>query len=113
MIDYHPQATVQDQGFGIAAQHLPHIFERFYRAAPQSSDEARSGGLGLAIAQAIMQAHGGEIRCQSELGKGSVFTLVFPTIRERLDGAVGEDELLRTSVAKAEETPARVADAAL
>jgi two-component system OmpR family sensor kinase len=78
--DDRPTAVVRDEGFGIAPEHLPHIFERFYRAAPQSSDESRSGGLGLAIAQAIIQAHGGEIRCSSEPGKGSVFTIVFASL---------------------------------
>lgn len=83
VIDGCPYVTVQDEGPGIPPEHLSHIFERFYRAAPQSSDEARSGGLGLAIAQAIMRAHGGEIHCRSQLGGGSVFTLVFPSSRER------------------------------
>jgi signal transduction histidine kinase len=82
IVDGSPNATVQDEGPGIPPEHLSHIFERFYRAAPQSSDEARSGGLGLAIAQAIMRAHGGEIHCRSDLGGGSVFTLVFPSRRE-------------------------------
>jgi len=82
VVDGIPHATVQDEGPGIPPEHLSHVFERFYRAAPQSSDEARSGGLGLAIAQAIMRAHGGEIECRSEVGGGSVFTLVFPSKRE-------------------------------
>jgi two-component system OmpR family sensor kinase len=73
-----PLVAIRDEGYGISAVHLPHIFKRFYRAAAQSSDETRSGGLGLAIAEAIMRAHGGEIRCQSEVGRGSVFTLFFP-----------------------------------
>jgi heavy metal sensor kinase len=73
----HPVVAVQDEGSGISSEDLPHIFERFYRAAPQSSDETRSGGLGLAIADAIMRAHGGTIHCQSELGKGSTFFLSF------------------------------------
>lgn len=76
----HPEVTVQDEGFGIAPEHLPHIFERFYRAAPDCNDETRSGGLGLSIAEAIMRAHGGEIRCQSELGIGSTFVVVFPGV---------------------------------
>ena len=75
----HAEAFVEDQGHGIGPEHLPHIFERFYRATPSSNEDSRSGGLGLAIADAIMKAHAGQIRCQSKLGVGSVFTLVFPT----------------------------------
>jgi heavy metal sensor kinase len=69
---------VQDTGPGISPESLPHIFKRFFRAAPQGSEDLRSGGLGLAIAQAIMRVHEGQVRCESELGKGSLFTLTFP-----------------------------------
>jgi signal transduction histidine kinase len=54
----------EDQGIGIPDEHLPFIFERFYRAAPSANGEAHSGGLGLAIAQAIVRALGGSIQCQ-------------------------------------------------
>ena len=73
------QIQFEDQGMGISSEHLPHIFERFYRAASTDSVEARSGGgLGLAIAQAIANAHGGKIDCQTTLGQGSVFTVILP-----------------------------------
>jgi len=72
------RASFSDQGIGIANEHLPFIFERFYRAAPSSSGEAQSGGLGLAIAQAIARAQGGFIECRSDLGVGSTFTVVLP-----------------------------------
>ena len=68
----------QDQGFGISPEHVPHIFERFYRANGTSHVEARSGGLGLAIAQAIANAHGGKIECHTALGHGSTFTVTLP-----------------------------------
>jgi signal transduction histidine kinase len=71
----------QDQGIGISAEHLPFIFERFYRAAPSGSGESHSGGLGLAIAQAIAQAQGGSIECSSEPGVGSTFTVIFPVVK--------------------------------
>jgi heavy metal sensor kinase len=72
------RAQFQDQGIGISPEHLPRIFERFYRAAPPGSVEAHSGGLGLAIAQAIVRAEGGSIECVSEVGKGSTFTVNLP-----------------------------------
>jgi len=66
----------EDQGIGISKQDLPRIFERFFRAAP--SGEIQSGGLGLSIAQAIVQAHQGTIECESTPGAGSVFTIRLP-----------------------------------
>ena len=66
----------QDQGIGISKEDLPRIFERFFRAAP--SGESHSGGLGLSIAQAIVQAHHGTIECESTPGVGSVFTVQLP-----------------------------------
>lgn len=72
------QVVVRDQGLGIADEHLPHIFKRFYRAAPDPNEESRSGGLGLAIAEAIIRAHHGTIDCVSKIGEGSMFTLWFP-----------------------------------
>lgn len=67
-----------DQGAGISSEHLPHIFDRFYRVAQPGAGEAKSGGLGLAIAQAIAQAQRGSIRCESKPGAGSTFTLSLP-----------------------------------
>jgi heavy metal sensor kinase len=69
---------IQDEGPGIPREHQPHIFKRFYRAPSATSDETRSGGLGLAIATAIVTAHGGLIECQSDVGKGSTFTVQLP-----------------------------------
>jgi signal transduction histidine kinase len=65
-----------DQGIGIPRDHLPHIFDRFYRAG---AGEARSGGLGLAIAQAIVRAQGGTIECTTSAGAGSTFAVVLPS----------------------------------
>jgi len=74
------KVSFEDQGIGIALEHLPHIFERFFRVAPRDDVESQSGGLGLAIAQAVVQAHGGSIECESELGVGSVFTVRLPLV---------------------------------
>lgn len=67
----------QDEGIGIAKEHLGHVFERFFRAGP--STDTQSGGLGLSIAQAIVQAHNGTIECMSEIGAGSTFTVRLPS----------------------------------
>ena len=72
------QTQFRDEGIGIPAEHLPHIFERFYRAEPHHSEEIQSGGLGLAIAQAIVRAEGGSIHCHTAVGKGTVFTVNLP-----------------------------------
>jgi signal transduction histidine kinase len=72
---------------GISSQHLPFIFERFYRAGAASSGEAHSGGLGLAIAQAIARAQGGSIECESAPGFGSTFTVVLPMTYSRESAA--------------------------
>jgi len=77
-VDGSAQVQFADQGMGISKEHLPHIFERFYRASGSQSAEARSGGLGLAIAQAIANAHGGKIECKTEPGRGSTFTVTLP-----------------------------------
>jgi signal transduction histidine kinase len=66
----------RDEGIGISKEDQPRIFERFFRAAP--SCETHSGGLGLSIAQAIVQAHHGTIECESTLGAGSLFTIRLP-----------------------------------
>ena len=72
------EVTVSDTGEGIRADDLPHIFERFYRSE-KSRNRGRGGaGLGLAIARSIVQAHRGDIRVESEIGKGTQFTFNIP-----------------------------------
>jgi signal transduction histidine kinase len=75
------RVVISDRGAGIPAEHLPHIFRRFYRAPSTNSAEARSGGLGLAIATAIAGAHGGRIKCRSQVGVGSTFSVTLPVTR--------------------------------
>ena len=69
---------VSDHGSGIAPEHLPRLFERFYRVDKGRSRELGGTGLGLAIVKHIAQAHGGTVTVESTLGKGSVFTLHLP-----------------------------------
>jgi two-component system phosphate regulon sensor histidine kinase PhoR len=70
---------VQDFGGGIASEHLPRLFERFYRVDKARSRESGGTGLGLAIAKHIMLAHGGSIRAESELAHGATFLFTLPT----------------------------------
>lgn len=69
---------VRDQGSGIAREHLPRIFERFYRVDPSRSRKIGGTGLGLAIVKHIAQAHRGQVTVDSTPGQGSVFTLHLP-----------------------------------
>jgi len=70
--------AVSDTGAGIPASQLPHVFEKFYQANNQAAASAKGTGLGLAIAKAIVEAHQGEIRCDSVEGEGTTFTLLLP-----------------------------------
>jgi two-component system phosphate regulon sensor histidine kinase PhoR len=70
---------VRDYGPGIASEHLPRLFERFYRVDKARSRESGGTGLGLAIAKHIVRAHGGTVRVSSELHHGSTFVFLLPT----------------------------------
>ncbi len=69
---------VEDTGSGIAPEHLPHVFERFYRGDPSRQRDSGGAGLGLAIVKEIAEAHGGTVRVESTLGKGASFTVALP-----------------------------------
>ncbi len=70
--------SVSDTGIGIEAKHLPHIFERFYRAAPEHVHSAGGSGLGLAIVDWVVRAHNGQVSVDSRVGVGSTFTVRLP-----------------------------------
>jgi signal transduction histidine kinase len=72
------EVSVSDTGEGIRAEDLSHVFESFYRGEKSRSRSTGGAGLGLAISRGIVQAHGGEIKVQSEAGRGSQFTFTLP-----------------------------------
>lgn len=69
---------VADTGEGIPAEEIPNIFERFYRVDKSRARSTGGHGLGLTIARRLVEAHGGKIEVESELGKGSRFTFTVP-----------------------------------
>ena len=73
---------VQDTGVGISAEHLPHVFERFYRVEKSRSRDGGGSGVGLAISRALIEAMDGSIRVESPgAGKGATFMFTLPTVR--------------------------------
>jgi two-component system sensor histidine kinase BaeS len=74
------ELSIRDTGSGIDAEDLPFVFDRFYRGdkSRQRMDDGASSGLGLAIAKAIVEAHGGTIQVESTAGSGTTFTIILP-----------------------------------
>jgi two-component system, OmpR family, sensor histidine kinase BaeS len=70
--------SVTDNGIGISAEDLPHIFDRFYRVDRSRTRSTGGSGLGLAIVKQLVEAHGGKVWVESESGKGSRFSLLLP-----------------------------------
>ena len=82
-IDQNLVLIIRDSGAGIPPEHLPHVFDRFYRADPARARGTGGTGLGLAITRAIIRAHGGEIKAESPgRGQGSTFTIHMPIHQE-------------------------------
>ena len=72
------EVRVRDTGAGIAPEHLPFVFERFYRADPARARATGGAGLGLAIVRQLVEAQGGRVSAESALGRGSTFTFTVP-----------------------------------
>ena len=77
----HAVLEVRDNGEGIAARHLPRLSERFYRVDASRSSESGGTGLGLAIVRRILDLHEATLQIESEPGRGSSFSCVFPEQR--------------------------------
>jgi signal transduction histidine kinase len=71
-------ADVVDSGIGISREHLPLIFDQFYRVSRREDQKVKGTGLGLAIAKKIVEAHNGTIQVASEPGQGSTFSVRLP-----------------------------------
>jgi two-component system heavy metal sensor histidine kinase CusS len=74
--DVDVEVVVSDNGCGIAPEHLPRVFDRFYRA--DSSRSSDGAGLGLALVKSIVVLHGGSATIRSEIGRGTTVRLIFP-----------------------------------
>jgi two-component system OmpR family sensor kinase len=74
------QITVADDGPGIPAEHLPHLWNRFYRGDKARSRASGGSGLGLAIVKYIAEAHGGRVGVTSAAGQGTIFTITLPVM---------------------------------
>jgi PAS domain S-box-containing protein len=74
--------SVADTGSGIPSEHLPRIFERFYRVDASRSRQEGGTGLGLAIVKHLVEAHGGRVEAESELGRGTTILLYFPSVTQ-------------------------------
>ena len=70
--------SVRDTGVGIAPEHLPYVFDRFYRADPSRARDTGGSGLGLAIVKGVVEAHHGRVWAESQPGIGSIFTVSLP-----------------------------------
>ncbi|BBI33720.1 sensor histidine kinase [Cohnella abietis] len=77
-LDQNAELTIEDNGSGIADEHLPHLFDRFYRIEGSRARKYGGSGLGLSITLALVELHGGSLKAKSHLGKGSLFCVSLP-----------------------------------
>ncbi len=89
--DQYGTVSVEDSGIGIPAEHLPHVFDRFYRVDKARTRAEGGTGLGLSIAQSIVHAHGGTIEITSALGQGTVCRMTIPAVTKGQTDALTSD----------------------
>jgi len=92
MDEGHAVFAVSDTGLGIAAEHIPRLTERFYRIDRSRSRDTGGTGLGLAIVKHVLSRHHADLRITSEVGRGSVFRVVFPLDRSGHEGLEAQGE---------------------
>jgi signal transduction histidine kinase len=80
---------VADSGPGIPPEALPRVFDKFYQVEGQPSPRQPGSGLGLAIARQIVEAHGGTLEAESEVGRGTTFRVLLPLEPAAVNGPVG------------------------
>jgi two-component system sensor histidine kinase BaeS len=85
---------VRDSGKGIAPEHLPHIFDRFYRADPSRDRTTGGAGIGLSVARSIVAAHGGKITVESIVDAGTTFRIILP-VEQQGAGSAGDGAPVR------------------
>jgi len=93
------QIQVSDTGIGIALEEQGRIFERFYQVDGSATRRYSGLGLGLAVVKEVVEAHGGRVNVESEVGKGSVFTISLPVMRNELPSGPGSSALTLAEVA--------------
>jgi signal transduction histidine kinase len=92
------ELTVRDTGVGIPGREIPHLFERFHRVEGARSRTYEGSGIGLALVHELVRLHGGTVRVESEVGRGTAFTVGIPRGREHLPpGRVGATSTLASS----------------
>ncbi len=82
--EHNLQIEVSDNGIGIEEKDMPHIFEKFFRERSERTKHISGTGLGLSIVKGVVDAHQGSIHVKSEVGKGSTFTVLLPTMQRPL-----------------------------
>jgi len=85
-VDSEIEVTVRDTGIGVAPEHLPYVFERFYRADKSRTRTTGGAGLGLAIVKQLVEAHGGRVWVESKIEEGSSFTFTLPAAQSSKPG---------------------------